>query len=136
MTDVMLAAACRLMFGPAATVWTNVQAGKLKALAVTPDDHACSDRARCFIHKRRSGVPGYSAGIWMGLLAPAGTPPEIVDKLAGSQQGAMKSEKEVQSLLPFFEPRASIRWRDARAEVSHRPLQGRRNGTPWLRRPG
>jgi tripartite-type tricarboxylate transporter receptor subunit TctC len=28
-----------------------------------------------------SGVPGYDATIWLGQLAPAGTPPEIVAKL-------------------------------------------------------
>ena len=28
-----------------------------------------------------SGVPGYEAYVWMGLLAPKGTPPPIIDKL-------------------------------------------------------
>jgi tripartite-type tricarboxylate transporter receptor subunit TctC len=40
-----------------------------------------------------AGVPGYSAGIWMGLLAPAGTPPEIVDKLSRSANEALKSNE-------------------------------------------
>ena len=39
MTDV-LAGRVPLMFGPAATVWTNVQGGKLKALAVTQSTRA------------------------------------------------------------------------------------------------
>ena len=28
-----------------------------------------------------AGVPGYEATIWLGIMAPAGTPKEIVDKL-------------------------------------------------------
>jgi tripartite-type tricarboxylate transporter receptor subunit TctC len=45
-----------------------------------------------------AGVPGYSAGIWMGLLAPAGTPPEIVDKLSRAANEALKS-KDVLALI-------------------------------------
>jgi len=28
-----------------------------------------------------AGVPGYEATIWLGIMAPAGTPPEIVERL-------------------------------------------------------
>ena len=28
-----------------------------------------------------AGVPGYEATIWLGIMAPAGTPKEIIDKL-------------------------------------------------------
>jgi tripartite-type tricarboxylate transporter receptor subunit TctC len=54
-----------------------IQDGKLRALAVTvasptlPDVPTAAD----------AGVPGYTADTWYGYLAPAGTPPEIVDKL-------------------------------------------------------
>jgi tripartite-type tricarboxylate transporter receptor subunit TctC len=95
MTDV-LAGRVPLMFGPAATVWPNVQAGKLKALAVTQSTRAAI--APDVSTMAEAGLPGYSAGIWMGLLAPAGTPPEIVAKLARVAQEALKSN-EVQSLM-------------------------------------
>ena len=42
-----------------------------------------------------AGVPGYEATIWLGLMAPAGTPKPIVDKLNAdivklwTQQGAV-----------------------------------------------
>jgi tripartite-type tricarboxylate transporter receptor subunit TctC len=95
MTDV-LAGRVPLMFGPAATVWTNVQAGKLKALAVTqPTRASIAPDVPTMVE---AGVEGYSAGIWMGLLAPAGTPPEIVDKLSRAANDALKS-KEVLSLM-------------------------------------
>jgi tripartite-type tricarboxylate transporter receptor subunit TctC len=95
MTDV-LAGRVPLMFGPAATVWTNVQAGKLKALAVTQSTRAAI--APDVPTMVEAGVPGYSAGIWMGLLAPAGTSPEIVGKLSSAANEALKS-KEVLALL-------------------------------------
>ena len=89
MTDV-LAGRVPLMFGPAATVWSNVQAGKLKALAVTqPKRAAIAPDVPTMIE---AGVPGYSAGIWMGLLAPAGTPPDIVDKLVARRQRGAEIE--------------------------------------------
>ena len=95
MTDV-LAGRVPLMFGPAATVWSNVKAGKLKALAVTqPKRAAIAPEVPTMVE---AGVPGYSAGIWMGLLAPAGTPPDIVEKLSRAANEALKS-KEVLSLM-------------------------------------
>jgi len=39
-----------------------------------------------------AGLPGYSAGIWMGLLAPAGTPPDIVDKLSRAANEALRAD--------------------------------------------
>ncbi len=95
MNDV-LAGRVPLMFGPAATVWSNVQGGKLKALAVTqPKRAAIAPDVPTMVE---AGVPGYSAGIWMGLLAPAGTPREIVDKLSRAANDAVKS-KEVLTLM-------------------------------------
>jgi tripartite-type tricarboxylate transporter receptor subunit TctC len=57
----------------------NLQAGKIKALAVTtkkryaelPDVPTLDE----------AGVKGYDATVWLGLLAPPGTPRDIVDKL-------------------------------------------------------
>ena len=86
MTDV-LAGRVPLMFGPAATVLSNVRAGKLKALAVTQPERAAI--APDVPTMAEAGVPGYSAGIWMGLLAPSGTSPDIVEKLSrGYERGA------------------------------------------------
>jgi tripartite-type tricarboxylate transporter receptor subunit TctC len=95
MTDV-LAGRVPMMFGPAATVWANVQGGKLKALAVTqPTRAAIAPDVPSMVE---AGVAGYSAGIWMGILAPTGTPREIVDKLSRAANEAVKSA-EVLTLL-------------------------------------
>lgn len=47
-----------------------------------------------------SGVPGYSAGSWYGLLVPKGTPPEIVDRLSQAAQKAMLSPDVRDKILP------------------------------------
>lgn len=95
MTDV-LAGRVPLMFGPVPTVLPSVRAGKLKALAVTQATRASI--APDVPTMIEAGVPGYTAGIWMGLLAPAGTPREIVDKLSRAANEALHA-KEVLTLM-------------------------------------
>ena len=57
----------------------NVQAGKLKALGTT-------GKVRSTVLPNvptlaEAGVPGYETGIWLGLMAPAGTPRPILERL-------------------------------------------------------
>jgi len=51
-----------------------------------------------------SGVPSYSAGSWYGYFAPAGTPPEVINKLnaaikKAAQTPAFKSRVESEGLM-------------------------------------
>src|SRR5262245_29995687 len=70
-----------MMFDAISTIVSHVKAGKLKALAttgkarsvVTPDVPTVAE----------AGVPGYEATIWLGLMAPAGTPRPVIEKLNG-----------------------------------------------------
>jgi tripartite-type tricarboxylate transporter receptor subunit TctC len=57
----------------------HIKAGKLRALAVTGARR--SPQLPDVPTVMESGVPGYEAYVWMGLLAPKGTPALIVDKL-------------------------------------------------------
>jgi tripartite-type tricarboxylate transporter receptor subunit TctC len=77
-TDV-LGGQVQMMFDAITTMAPNVRAGKLKALGTTgktrspvlPDVPTVSE----------AGVPGYEAVIWLGVMAPAGTPKPIVERL-------------------------------------------------------
>jgi tripartite-type tricarboxylate transporter receptor subunit TctC len=68
-----------MMFDAITTMAPNVQAGQVRALGTTattrskvlPDVPTIAE----------AGVPGFEATIWLGLMAPAGTPKPIVDKL-------------------------------------------------------
>jgi len=68
-----------MMIDAITTMAPNVSAGKLKALGTTgksrssvlPDVPTVSE----------AGVPGYEAGIWLGLMAPAATPKPILERL-------------------------------------------------------
>jgi tripartite-type tricarboxylate transporter receptor subunit TctC len=57
----------------------HIKAGRLRALAVT--GAARSPQLPDVPTVLESGVPGYEAYVWMGLLAPKGTPPAIVERL-------------------------------------------------------
>ena len=87
----LLAGRTSMMFSPASAVVSQVETGKLKALASAAA-------------KRPSIAPNLptmaEAGIWFGLMAPAGTPREIVDKLARAAREALQSEDVLAALHP------------------------------------
>ncbi len=58
----------------------HIKAGKLRALAVTGSKR--SPQLPDVPTVMESGVPGYEAYVWMGLLAPKGTPAAVVDKIS------------------------------------------------------
>ena len=77
MIDVM-AGHIDLMFGAAGLA--EAQAGKVRVIGVTSAKR--STAAPQVATLAESGVPGYEATIWFGLLAPAATPPAIVSRLS------------------------------------------------------
>jgi tripartite-type tricarboxylate transporter receptor subunit TctC len=58
----------------------QVKVGKIRALAVSPAKRSSAMPELPTIAE--AGVPGYESGAWFGLLAPAGTPKDIVSKLS------------------------------------------------------
>ena len=92
----LLAGRVTVMFSPASTVWPHVQAGKLKALATTQAKRAAL--APNLPTMAEAGLPGYDTGIWIGLLAPAGTPRQVIDKLASALDEAIKVEAVIAPL--------------------------------------
>jgi tripartite-type tricarboxylate transporter receptor subunit TctC len=68
-----------VMFDAVTTMAEQVKAGKVKALATTGKQR--SEVLPNVPTMSEAGVPGYEATIWLGLMAPKGTPKPIVDQL-------------------------------------------------------
>ena len=76
-----------LLIDVAAVSQQHVKNGKLKALAVTSAKrNAAFPELPTF---DEAGLPGYEAIGWQGILVPAGTPKEVVNKLADAIQKVM-----------------------------------------------
>lgn len=68
-----------MMFSPSTTVQAFIEAGKLRAIATTGAKR--SKFSPNVPTVAESGLPGYESVGWFGLLAPAHTPKDIVEKL-------------------------------------------------------
>src|SRR5690606_24580645 len=77
MVDVM-AGHVHMLFGAAGL--QDTKTGRVRVLAVTSAKRASV--APSLPTMQEAGVPGYEATIWFGLVAPAGTPPDIVTRLS------------------------------------------------------
>ena len=75
----LLSGEISMIFGEPASVVQQVKAGKLRAIAVTSPKHALALPDLPTVAE--AGVPGYEVTSWNGILAPAGTPPDIVRRL-------------------------------------------------------
>jgi tripartite-type tricarboxylate transporter receptor subunit TctC len=95
LTDLM-AGRVSLLFSPASTVIPHVKAGTLKAfgligrqrLPALPDVPTFAE----------AGMAGFESALWFGLNAPAGTPPEIVERL-GKDLATVLARPDVRSQL-------------------------------------
>jgi tripartite-type tricarboxylate transporter receptor subunit TctC len=80
-----------MAFAPVPAAHANVSAGLLRALAVTsktrssllPDVPTMSE----------AGVPGFDASLYYGLVAPAGTPKPVIERLNKELQAALASDE-------------------------------------------
>jgi tripartite-type tricarboxylate transporter receptor subunit TctC len=77
-TDV-LGGQVDVMFDAVTTMAEQVKSGRVKALATTGKTR--SDVLPDVPTMNEAGVPGYEATIWLGLMAPRGTPKPVVDRL-------------------------------------------------------
>jgi tripartite-type tricarboxylate transporter receptor subunit TctC len=95
-TTDLVAGVVESSFAGVPNALSQVPAGRLKALAVTtakripqlPDVPTLQE----------AGVPGYEASVWLALLAPAGTPPDIVNKL-NLEVGKLMNSPDTQKAL-------------------------------------
>jgi tripartite-type tricarboxylate transporter receptor subunit TctC len=108
-----------MVFDPVLTSAPLAKAGRLRALAVTtaqrsallPDVPTAAE----------AGVPGFEAGNWFGVFAPAGTPRAIVERLNGAINAAMtRPDMKDKLLAQGAEPLSGTA--DALAETVRRDL--------------
>jgi tripartite-type tricarboxylate transporter receptor subunit TctC len=92
----LLTGRVQVMFSPASTVLPHVQQGKLIALASTQLKRASV--APELPTMEEAGLKGFDTSVWSGLMAPTGTPADIVDKLARTINDALKSRDVIEPL--------------------------------------
>ena len=79
-TDV-LGGQVQMMFDAITTMAPMARAGKVRALATTGKTRSSVLPEVPTVSE--AGVPGYEAVIWLGIMAPAGTPAPIIERLNG-----------------------------------------------------
>jgi tripartite-type tricarboxylate transporter receptor subunit TctC len=105
----------QMMFDAITTMAGNARAGKVHALGTTGNRRSSAMPETPTIAE--AGVPGYEATIWLGLMAPAGTPRPILERInlevnrivnapevkeAWSKQGAVPMSMSVEQFDRFL----------------------------------
>lgn len=83
----MLGGSIQAIFDAWATTGPHVQAGKLRFLAVSTAGRSALEPQLPTVTE--SGFPGFDLYVWYGLMAPAGTPPEVIAKLSSETAKVM-----------------------------------------------
>jgi tripartite-type tricarboxylate transporter receptor subunit TctC len=87
-----------LMFDNLPSALSQIKGGRLKALAVTSSQRSAVLPDVPTIAEA-GPVPGFEASSWFGLLAPAGTPPDIIDRVWRESAKAMETPALKERLL-------------------------------------
>ena len=90
-TNDLISGQIDLSFASTPGVLSQIKAGKLRALAVTS-----SERLKVLPDVptlAESGLPGYNASVWYGVVAPARTPATIVSRLNAELNGILNDAK-------------------------------------------
>ena len=93
MTD-MLGGQLDLMCDQTTNTTGQIRAGKVKAYAVTTKDRVAALPDLPTLDE--AGLPGFEMSVWHGVWAPAGTPPEAVEKLTAALGAALKDPKVIE----------------------------------------
>jgi tripartite-type tricarboxylate transporter receptor subunit TctC len=87
----LLAGRVQVFYSPASTVLVHVRAGKLVALASTEAKRTAI--APELPTMAEAGLPGFETGLWFGLLAPAGTSQDVINKLGRAANEALQADE-------------------------------------------
>lgn len=96
MTD-LIGGQVQLSFDNMPSAWPHVQAGRLRALAVTTEERSPS--APDVPTMMESGFPDFKVSAWFGLVAPKGTPQDVIDTL----NTAINEVLEMPAVIERFE---------------------------------
>jgi len=92
----LLGGQVQVLFGPMNTVLAHIKSGRLSALGVATDKRLAYFPDLPTIAE--AGVPGYYSDLWFGLVAPTGTPKEIIDRL-NREVGKILAQADVKEKL-------------------------------------
>jgi tripartite-type tricarboxylate transporter receptor subunit TctC len=95
MTD-MIGGQVKVMFDTIPSVLQHVNAGSLKAIATTGREP--SPFMPDYPTAIAQGLPDFEIGSWFGVLAPAGTPQPVIDKLNAEIGKALKSPRALEAM--------------------------------------
>jgi tripartite-type tricarboxylate transporter receptor subunit TctC len=84
----LLAGNVQMLFAPYASSKGHIQSGRIRALAVTTAKRPAAIPDLPTLAE--AGVPGYDSDVWYAMLAPAGTPRAIVDRLNRETRAVLK----------------------------------------------
>ena len=93
----LLSGQVQLMFADATLAVPNIQAGKVVALGTSAAKQTTLLPA---VPPVAATVPGFDWQAWQGIVAPAGTPAAIVDRLAAEMQKIQATPEFREQLLP------------------------------------
>jgi tripartite-type tricarboxylate transporter receptor subunit TctC len=85
-TNDLIAGHIQVVFAPLVEVLSYIQAGTLRALAVTTRDRV---PLLADLPTMAESMPGFEVALWNGLFVPNGTPPAIVERLSALTQKVM-----------------------------------------------
>jgi tripartite-type tricarboxylate transporter receptor subunit TctC len=103
----LLAGRVHLMFDNLASALPNIQAGKVRALAVTTTKRSTFLKEIPTLDE--SGLKGFDMTTWWGLMAPAGTPQAAVERLAAEAAKALESPELAERWRAMGSERPAIR---------------------------
>jgi tripartite-type tricarboxylate transporter receptor subunit TctC len=92
----LIAGQVQVLFSTQLASWPHIQSGRIRALAVSTAKRPASIPDLPTIAE--AGLPGYDSGVWYGVLAPAGTPRDIITRLNGDVVRAL-NQPDYRSLL-------------------------------------
>ena len=113
-----------LILGEPAPLVPHIKAGKMRAIAVT------TPKRSLFLPElptvAESGVPGYDVTSWNGMLAPAGTPADIVKRLNAEFNKIISAPDMHKRMIETATSRWAGRRRNSASTSAPRSRNGRR----------